>query len=102
MLRLDAATGELQSSTPGNLWKTTSNYAIVLKSPARTVQALDFFAFTGQVFLWTGTVEVAGQVTARERCGQFDVLGAGHVSPQVWLTLRDGCGLWRKAFVTSR
>jgi hypothetical protein len=98
VLRLNAATGELQSSTPGDLWKATSDYALVLKSLGRTVQALDFFAFTGRVFLWTGVVEVAGQVTARGRCGQLDVLGARYASQQVWLTLRDGCGLWRKSF----
>ncbi|WP_019586751.1 hypothetical protein [Deinococcus apachensis] len=102
VLRLGAETGEVLSATPGILWNTTKEYALVMGFPRWGTSALGFFSTSGRVFTAAGTQAVNDQVSSRNGCGPFDILGATYELEELILTLRDACGIWQKRFVTTK
>lgn len=100
-LRLRADTGQVLSDTPGQLWTAAPEYAVVVEMLSKTARAVDFFTFKAHLIDVMGETAFSGAVNSRLNCGQFDVLGARPQSRGLALTLRDGCGVWRKVFLTT-
>ena len=105
VMRVEATTGEVLSSTEGIIWKATKDYALILRFPRFGVQALDFFSTAGVAWTLQGAIPVSGHVKPRENCGPFDVLGARYAQNSLKqkalvLTLRDACSIWQKSLAS--
>ena len=96
--QLNPDTGERLNNWPGELWTAQADAVVLVTDRSRSLDALDVFTFQATVVQPAGPRAVTGQLSARPDCGGFDVLGLRWMGETLRLSVRDGCGLWTKAF----